>query len=280
MCISINAKLYKKKDAKISVLDHAVLLGDGVFEALRVFNGKLLDFNEHYTRLQKSAKQIFLKIAINKKDLKKQVDILIKANKFKNANIRVTITRGIGEGLSVNCKNQSLIIFGKELKNIDYAKGVKAVTFNIERIIPTVKSLNFLPSIVAKNYASTKKAFEAILIDNKGFVREGATSNLFIVKNNKVNCEAREGPMGDTILTPEKNILKGIVRDKIIKLAKINNIKIKETEISKTELLNADEIFITNSIIGVVPIILINSVEKKIGNVTKNLIKLHEDHTK
>jgi len=258
--IIINNKLCKEKDAKISVLDHAVLLGDGVFEALRVLNGRLLDFDEHYARLKKSAKQILLKVPASKEDLKKQTKILIKANNFKNAKIRITITRGIGPGISVNCSKQSVIIFGNELEKTNYHKGVKVATFNIEISMPAVKSLNFLPSIMAKNYAHQKKAFEAILIDYKGYAREGATSNLFIVKSNM-------------LLTPEKDILQGITRDIVIKLAKI---KIQETEISKKELLNADEVFITSSIIGITPVIKVDNIKKKIGNITKNLIKLYE----
>ena len=259
--ILINNKFYKEKDAKISVIDHAVLLGDGVFEALRVMDGELLDFNEHFFRLQQSAKQIFLNLPVDKKSLKSQTEKLIKKNKLQNAKIRITITRGIGDSLSVNCKNQSVIIFGTELKKINYTKGIKIVTFNIERSLPSVKSLNFLPSVIAKKYAAQKKAFEAILIDNDGYAREGAVSNLFIVKNN-------------VILTPKENILKGIARDKVIKLARINKLKIKETKITKKELLQADEIFITNSIIGVVPVILIDNSKKKVGNITKKLMKL------
>ena len=264
MCyILINNKFYKKKDARISVFDHAVLLGDGIFEALRVLDGKLLDFNEHYSRLENSAKQIFLNLPINKETLKKQTEKLIKANKFINARIRITVTRGIGEGLSVDCRKQSVIIFGSELKKTDYIKGVKVVTFNIERTMPTVKSLNFLPSIIAKNYAIEQKTFEAILIDNNDCAREGATSNLFIVKNN-------------VILTPKENILKGIVRDKVIGLAKKNKIKIRKQEITKKELLQADEVFITNSIIGIVPVVSVDSVKKGVGDISKRLIELYK----
>ena len=243
------------------------MLGDGVFEALVILNGKLFAFNEHYVRLQKSAKQIFLNLPISKENLRKQIKKLIKINNFKNTKIRVTITRGIGDGLSVNCKKQNIIIFGTKLKKIDYFKGVKVVTFNIERTFPSVKSLNFLPSIIAKNYAHKKKAFEAILVDDEGYAREGATSNLFIVKNN-------------ILLTPEKNILKGITRDIIIKLAKKNNIKIKETEITKKELLKADEVFITSSTIGVAPVIQVDGIQKQIGDITKDLIRLYAKYQK
>ena len=263
MYISINNKLLKEKDAKISVLDHGLLLGDGIFETLKTKDGKIYKFNEHYARLKNSARQAFLPIPISKTELKKQIEKTIKANKLKQARIRVTITRGIGPaGLSIKCKDQSVIIVTNPLKHVSFGKGAKIITYNLERDLPAIKSLSFLPSVVAKVQASKKQALDAILIDKKGYAREGSFSNVFLVKNNR-------------LITPKNNILKGITRDEIIQLAKKEKITINEKDFMKKDLINADEIFITFTTGGIVPIIKINNKNMKIGRITKKLIELY-----
>lgn len=268
MYISINGKIYREEDAKISVQDHGVLLGDGLFETLRTYNGELFKFEEHYKRLKDSARQIYLPVPVNKETLRKQIEFLIKKNNLKEARVRITITRGIGHsGLSINCNNQSVIIIAEKLKESNFNKGVKVISINLERALPSVKSLSYLPSVVAKEEAKKRQAFEAILIDNNGFVREGSFSNVFIVKDN-------------VLLTPKENILKGITRETVIDIAKKNNIIVKETEFKKDDIINADEIFITFSTAGIVPVTVINNTKKQVGKTTKKLMELYEKNAK
>lgn len=264
MYISINGKVYPEKYAKISVQDHGVLLGDGLFETLRTYNGKLFKFDEHYKRLKDSAKHIYLPILIDKETLRKQIEFLIKKNNLKEARVRITVTRGIGHsGLSINCNNQSVIIIAEKLKEVNFDKGVNVISINLERALPSLKSLSYLPSIIAKEEAKKRQAYEAILIDSNGFVREGSFSNVFIVKDN-------------VLLTPKENILKGITRKIVIDVAKKTKMIVKETEFKKEALINADEIFITFSTAGIVPVTAINNTKKSVGKITKKLMELYD----
>ena len=263
MFVSINGELVKENDAKISVFDHGLLLGDGIFETLRTYNGKLFKFDEHYKRLKDSAKQIFMKVPVSKESLRKDIERVIKANSLKEARVRITLTRGIGpSGLSIDCKEQKLIIIANKLKKVLFDNGVKAVTYNLERNIETVKSLSYLPSVIAKENARKKGALEAILIDNDSYIREGSFSNVFIVKDN-------------FLFTPKKKLLKGITRGIVIDIAKKSKINLIEKEIKKEELFDADEVFITFTTAGIVPVVNIDGKVKKIGRITKKLIRLY-----
>lgn len=268
MHITINGKVYAEKDAKISARDHGFLLGDGLFETLRTYNGKLFKFEEHYKRLKDSAKEIELHVPVDEKTLRNQIEFLIKKNNLKEARVRITVTRGIGQlGLSINCKHQSVVIFAEELKELNFDIGVKAITIALERALPSLKSLSYLSNVLAKQEAEKRNAFEAIFVDKNGFVREGSFSNVFIVK-------------GNMLRTPKENILKGITRKIVIELAKKNGIAVKETEFKKDEMANANEIFITFSTGGVVPITTINNTKKSIGKTTKKLIELYEQNVR
>ena len=259
----INGTLYPKNKAKISVLDHGFTIGDGIFETLRA-NKKIHKFDEHFKRLQESAKAIKLKIPISKQQLKKQIQSTLKANNLKKARIRVTLTRGIGPaGLSTDCKNQSIIITASELKKMPKS-GIKAITVNLEKPNPEIKSLSYLPNVLALQQAKQQGATEAIIINKNQQVTEGSFSNLFIIRD---NC----------LLTPKDHILKGITRKEVLELARNNNIKAKQTTISKQQLESADEIFITFTTQGIIPITQINNKKKPIGNITKHLIRLYEN---
>ena len=259
----INGKLYPQNQAKISVLDHGLTIGDGIFETLRA-SPKIHKFNEHFTRLQHSAKAIKLPITITKQQLKQQIQATLKANHLNQARIRVTITRGIGPaGLSTNCHHASTIITASELKKMPKT-GIKAITVNLHRPNPEVKSLSYLPNVLANQKARKQKATEAILINHNQEATEGSFSNLFIVRNN-------------TLITPKTGILKGITRQEIIALAESNNIKTKETTITKKQLLQAEEIFITFTTQGIIPITQINKRTVPVGTITKKLIKEYEN---
>ncbi len=263
MLVSVNGELVKEKDAKISVLDHGFLLGDGLFETMRTFNGRLFKFDEHYSRLKSSAKKILIPVPVSKERLRKDIERVVKANNLKEARVRVTVTRGIGPaGLSIDCKDQSVVIVVGELNDVSFDKGVKVITYELERSIPDVKSLSYLPSVIAKAYAAKKNAFEAVLVDKQGYVREGSFSNVFIVKDN-------------VLITPAKAVLKGITRGMVVGLGKRAKLVVKEKDVTKEDLLAADEVFITFSTCGIVPVVKVDSRRKKVGDATKKLMGLY-----
>ncbi len=254
MYVSINSKL--TKNPKISALDHGLMVGDGVFETLRTYNGKIFKFDEHYKRLLSSAKFISLPVPTKKETIKKDIIKLLKKNKLTDARIRLTITRGIGPGgLSINCKNQSIIITTEKIIPIK-VPSVKIITLPLTTALPGIKSLSYVSSVYAKLQAKKSGAFEAIFTDK--YVREGSFSNIFMVKNN-------------TLYTPKNKILKGITRQIIIDLAKQLKIKTIQKDITKTQLKNADEIFITFTTAGILPVHQIDNIKKQVGTTTKRL---------
>jgi len=264
MYIFINNKFYSEKDANISVFDHGFLYGDGIFETLRTYNGKVFKIDEHLERLFHSAKLVELKIPLTKSQLKKAIISTIKKNKLKEAYIRLTISRGKGKLRYSIESNPNVVIIAKPFikypKNI-HEKGVSVITYNAERVLPEVKSTSCMPLVLAKSEAAKKGCFDAILVDRSGFVTEGTVSNVFLVKNN-------------VIYTPKENILQGITRGIVIKIAK-KIAKISETKIKKQKIHSFDECFLTNTSVEIVPV---NKVDNKIiknspGMLTKKIME-------
>jgi branched-chain amino acid aminotransferase len=207
MYININSKLIPKEKACISVFDHGLLYGDGVFETLRTYNGKIFMIDEHLNRLYLSAKQLQLVIPIEKQQMKKEIEKTVKKNKLVEAYIRLTVTRGIGElGLIKECRLQFFII-AKEFTQYDTAlyNGVNLIISKHSRTLPKIKSINFLANILAAREAEEKKAFDALFSHGEE-ITECTTSNFYIIKYN-------------TLLT-SPNVLDGITRSIVLKLAK------------------------------------------------------------
>ncbi len=263
MYIFINGKFYNEKDANISVFDHGFLYGDGIFETLITYNSKVFKIDEHLERLFHSAKLIDLKIPLTEYEIKKAIYLAIRKNRLNDAYIRVTISRGEGKlGYLSKCVPNVVIIAKKFIpypKRM-YEKGISAATCNAERILPEVKSTSCLPLVVAR--LKTKGHFEAFLSNRNGNITEGTISNIFFVK-------------GNILYTPKENILWGITRGIIVKIAKKIGIQIKETRIKKSEIYSFKECFLANTLVEVMPVVKING--KKIGNglpgpVTKRLI--------
>ncbi|HDI10328.1 MAG TPA: branched-chain-amino-acid transaminase [Euryarchaeota archaeon] len=274
--VYIDGSFYPKDEAKISVFDHGFLYGDGVFEGIRVYNGLIFKLREHIERLYKSAKHIKLEIPIEKEEMINRVVEAVKKNGFKDAYIRLIVTRGIGDlGLDPRkCPKPSIVIIvqpmgpllGKEAQE----KGAKAIISSIRRI-PTdclsaeIKSLNYLNSILARIEANEAGAHEAIMLDKRGFVSEGTGDNVFIVKDNK-------------IITPPNTagILEGITRNRVMELGRELGYEVSEEEITVHDLYTADEVFLTGTAAEIVPVVEING--RKIGNgrpgpVTKRLME-------
>ncbi|MDR2645372.1 MAG: branched-chain-amino-acid transaminase [Endomicrobium sp.] len=277
MKIFLDGKLVEKGEAKISVFDHGFLYGDGIFEGIRVYNGRIFRLKEHLERLWSSAKAINLEIPMHKKEIEKALIKTILANKLNDAYIRLIVTRGCGNlGLDPsNCtKPPSVVIIADQIKLYPeefYEKGMEIVTVSTRRIrqdslSPNVKSLNYLNNILAKMQAVRSGAAEAIMLNAEGYVVECTGENIFIVKNGALYTPA--GSEGALI---------GITRDAVIELAKNKSgVPVKEVRLSLYEVYTADECFLTGTAAEIVPIVVVDSRiigDGKPGKITAKLIK-------
>lgn len=279
--VYINGKLYPKDDAKISVFDHGLLYGDGVFEGIRCYNGNVFKFSEHIDRLYDSARAISMKIQLTKDELKDAVINTLKANNLKDSYIRLIVTRGVGKlGLNpFNCAESQIIIitdfiqlYSKEL----YEKGLDAIIVSTIRnhsnaLNPNIKSLNYLNNILAKIECINAGATEGIMLNKDGYVAEGTGDNIFIVKNNEV-------------LTPHTSagILIGITRNVVMELAKEAGMTVREEQLTRNDLYNADECFLTGTAAEIIPVVNLDGrkiASGKPGKVTLSLLKKYQELT-
>jgi branched-chain amino acid aminotransferase len=274
--IYIDGELVPRSEARISVLDHGLLYGDGVFEGIRCYNGVVFKLREHIDRLYRSAKVIKLDIPLTKEEMIKAVIETLKANGLRDAYIRLIVTRGVGDlGLDPRkCGKPSVIIIAEKMEPIlgkmAREKGAKLIISSVRRdpVYATsheVKSLNYLNSILAKLEAINANADDALMLDSRGFVSEASAANLFIVKDN-------------SLITPPvtAGILPGITRAFVMELAKSLGINVYERDITPVELLTADEVFLTGTGAEIVPVTMINGVkigDGTPGRITKLLIE-------
>ena len=277
--IYIDGEYYPKSEAKISVYDHGLLYGDGVFEGIRAYNGVVFKLKEHIDRLYKSAHPIFLKIPLTKTELTEAVLETLRKNKLTNAYIRLVVTRGVGDlGLDPRkCPKATIIIITEPLLQLHSAEkvenGINTVITWVKRnpvdsATHEMKSLNYLNSILGKIEANNTGADEAICLDKTGFVCEGVGENIFLVRDGK-------------LLTPllSSGALDGITRSLIIRLAKKLGIEVTERNITPNELFTADEVFFTGTAAEVAPIREVNKRtigSGKPGPVTKRILTAFE----
>ena len=278
LLVYIDGEYYPKSQAKISVYDHGLLYGDGVFEGIRAYKGVVFKLKEHIDRLYRSAHVIMLDIPLTKEGMIRAVIETLKRNNLRDAYIRLVVTRGVGDlGLDPRkCPKPTVIIITDTIKlhkTEAKEKGVTAaITWvrrdSVDATSHEIKSLNYLNSILAKIEANNMGVDEAICLDHRGFICEGAAENLFIVNEGKV-------------ITPPTvtGALPGITRNRIIRLAKDLGYEVYERDITPTELLTADEVFFTGTAAEIVPVVEIN--KRKIGDgtpgpVTKHLMKEFE----
>ena len=271
MIVFLNGKFIDEKDASVSIRDGGFLTGHAVYETLRTFNGHLKFLNKHMDRLFISADAMGLHMPYSKKEIVKFTSELVE-KRYKeigprkvDLRIRFELTSGVDDIRVREIKSYTFLITAYELPR-KMKKSVKVVTFNIERTRPEIKSTSMIANILCKKYAQGNNAYESIMIDHNGFVTEGAFTNIFIVK--------------DGILkTPKENMLYGITREEIIRLA-YGILPIKECNIKKEELYDADEIFLTSSVVDVIPV---THVDTKIigagvcGKYTKKVQKIYKD---
>lgn len=283
LLVYIDGKYYPKSEAKISVYDHGLLYGDGVFEGIRAYNGIVFKLKEHIDRLYKSAHPIFLEIPLSKAELTDAVLETLKKNKLTNAYIRLVVTRGVGDlGLDPRkCPKPTIIIITEPLLQLHSAEKVEngintIITWVKRNPVDTatheMKSLNYLNSILGKIEANNTGADEAICLDKTGYVCEGVGENIFVVRD----CKIFTPPLSS-------GALDGITRALIIRLAKKLGIEVFERNITPNELFTADEAFFTGTAAEVAPI---REVNKRVigtgkpGPITKRIIREFEKATK
>lgn len=262
MKVYINGKLMPSDKAKISVFDHGLLYGDGVFEGIRTYNNRVFMLDEHIARLYRSAQAIALVIPMTKARLAKAVVHTCKANRTANGYVRLVVTRGIGTlGLSpYNCHERQIIIIAADIQLYPkkfYKNGLKVVTAGTirnhpESVSPCIKSLNYLNNILAKIEAINAGVEEVIMLNTQGNVAEASGDNVFIFKGNQ-------------LLTPplSSGVLEGITRDVAMALARQDGFEVRESVLTRYDLYNADEMFLTGT--GAEIISVVEMDRRKIG---------------
>ena len=276
LLVYIDGKFYPKSEAKVSVYDHGLLYGDGIFEGIRAYEGTVFKLDEHLDRLYRSAHAMLLEISLTKDEMKKAVLDTLKTNNLRNAYIRLVVTRGVGDlGLDPRkCSKPTLIIITTRLiqlhSNDRKKDGITAMVSWVKRdpvdaTTHEIKSLNYLNSILAKIEANIASVDEAICLDKRGFVSEGVAENIFMVRNGEIRT-----PPTTTGALP------GITREVVIKLAKRLGYAMIERNMTPNELFNADEVFFTGTAAEIIPVREINKRiigTGKIGPITQRLME-------
>ena len=272
MKVYLNGKLVDKNDANISIFDHGFLYGDGAFEGIRSYGGLVFKLTEHIDRLYETCHTMMISVSLTKKQMEKAIVDTLKANKLKDAYIRVIVTRGSGDlGLDPRkCAGNSSVIvitdkitlYPKEL----YKKGMEIITVptlqnNPNALNPQLKSLNYLNNIMAKIEATNAGYNEAIMMDESGYVTECTGDNIFLIKDGVLS-------------TPVQGHLKGITRQSVLDLAKKAKIEIKEGFITRHEVYVADECFLTGTAAEIIPIVKVDGRQIGAGKPGKTTLKL------
>ncbi len=249
----VDGKFVPADQAVIPVDDLAILRGIGVFDLLRTYGGKPLFLKEHVERLRNSAGAINLDIPWSHDEICRVVMETLARNQLEEANIRMIVTGGSSPDFMTPQGNPRLVVLVTPLPKLPdwwYEKGVKVISMRSQRHIPGAKSIDYLPAAIALRKAEAQNAIEVIYLDRDDFALEGATSNLFIISGKK-------------IITPGRGILSGITRKAVLEIAG-DMYPVEIRDISKSELLAADEVFITGTNKGLVPVVQID--EQTIGS--------------
>jgi branched-chain amino acid aminotransferase len=280
--IYIAGKLYDKEDAKISVYDHGLLYGDGVFEGMRSYSGKVFRLAEHLDRLWDSAQAIWLTIPMTKEEMAKAVYDTLKVNGIEDGYIRLVVTRGAGSlGLDPNrTSNPQVIIITDHIALYPreyYEKGLELVTASTMRnhpaaLSPRIKSLNYLNNILAKIEGLKAGCVEALMLNHKGEVAECTGDNIFLITKGE-------------LLTPpiDAGILEGITRNAVIDIAREVGITTREISLTRYDVYVADECFLTGSAAEVIPVVKVDN--RAIGAgvpgpITQDLIRRFHELTR
>ncbi len=278
--IFLNGKIISDTEGHISLKDRGFLYGDGVFETLRSYNGTPFKLAEHLERLQSSAKKLKIPFEYTIKELSKSVKELLKVNNIPDAYIRITLSRGIGNnGLGINdnfestllIQSKSFVPYAKDLYKEGMSLNVSMARRSTSCPISCHKTTNLLTSILLKEEAKGKSAHDSIVLNTDGYVAECIVSNVFIVYNKNV-------------ITPslDTNILPGITRETVLDICKDNGISASEDRFRIETLTNADEVFLTNSLMEIMPVAEVerNKIGKTIpGEITSQLMNIYKGLT-
>jgi branched-chain amino acid aminotransferase len=263
MKIYIDGKYYGERDAKVSVFDHGLLYVDGVFEGIRAYNGRVFRLKEHVDRLFWSAQAILLRIPLSRADMAAAVVATCRENRIRDGYVRLLVTRGKGTlGLNPNsCRTPSVIVIADKIQLYPpalYQKGMEIVTVPTTRnlhsaVNPAIKSLNYLNNILAKIEANNAGVEEAIMLNAEGYVAECTGDNIFIVRDGQ-------------LLTPplSAGALHGITRSVVMDLARDEGWTVAEPNLTRYELFNAEECFLTGTGAEIIPVVKIDG--RVIGN--------------
>ncbi|MGL4465346.1 MAG: branched-chain-amino-acid transaminase [Planctomycetia bacterium] len=279
--IYISGKMYAKEDAKISVYDHGLLYGDGVFEGIRSYAGKVFRLTEHIDRLYISARSIRLEIPISKSEMADAIRETLKVNGIRDGYIRVLVTRGAGAlGLDINrTSNPQVVVIADSIQLYPkemYDQGLEIITAATIRnhpnaLNPRIKSLNYLNNILAKIEGQLAGCVEALMLNHKGEVSECTGDNIFIVKNGAV-------------LTPplDAGILEGVTRNAVLLLSKRAGYPTFEQTMTRHDLYGADEMFLTGTAAELIPVVKLDGRpigDGKPGKVFADLLTRFRDYT-
>jgi len=282
MKIYLNGKLVPESEAVVSVFDHGLLYGDGVFEGIRAYHGKVFRLSDHIDRLFRSAAAIALNMPMSKEEVSAAVVETCKANDIQDGYVRLIVTRGVG-GLGLNpylCKQPQVIIiagaiqlYPKEL----YETGMNVVTVgtirnHVEAINPRIKSLNYLNNVLAKIEAINAGVLECVMLNPQGFVAEASGDNIFVIR-------------GDTLTTPPVwcGALEGITREVVMQLAPACGLRVKEDVLTRYDLYTSDEMFLTGTAAEIISVV---NVDRRVigsgapGPHTLRLLKAFREETK
>jgi len=281
MTIYLNGKLVPESEAVVSVFDHGLLYGDGVFEGIRIYNGRVFLLQEHLVRLYNSALAINLEIPMTMAEMTKAVVATCKANNLSSGYIRLVITRGVGN-LGINpyqCKTPQVIIIATTIQLYPpelYEKGLRIITVGTvrnhpEAVNPNIKSLNYLNNVNAKIEAVNAGVHEAVMLNHIGYVSEATADNIFTIS-------------GNVLATPPGwcGCLVGITRNTVMKIAAANGFTVRETVMTRYDLYTSDEMFLTGTGAEIIPVVEID--KRKIGTGapgpnTHKLIQLFREFT-
>ena len=280
MMIYLDGKLVPEKEAVVSVFDHGLLYGDGVFEGIRAYNGRVFALEEHIDRLFDSAKAIALKIPMSRKALSAKTVETCLANNIVDGYIRLVVTRGVGT-LGLNpylCKKASVIIIAADIQLYPkklYEDGLRVVTVGTmrnqqEAVNPRIKSLNYLNNVLAKIEAINAGVMECIMLNPQGFVAEASGDNVFAIRNGVL-----------TTPPPWCGSLEGVTRNTVMQLAAEAGYTVRENVISRYDLYTADEVFLTGTaaeIIGVIDVDRRQIGNGKPGKITNKLCALYREY--
>ncbi len=253
MQIYLDGKFVSEDEAKISIFDHGLLYGDGVFEGIRIYNGSIFKLDEHLDRLYGSAKAIMLSVPMEPGDLKAAVVETVRLNELRDGYIRLVVTRGVGDlGLNpTKCPKQTVFIIADTIKIYPdeiYKKGMKIVTVStrrnlLEALNPRIKSLNYLNNVLATLEVNRTDAQEGLMLNARGYVTECIVDNFFLVDDG-------------TVVTPPTSVgaLKGITRDTVMELSVEVGYPVEERIITLHDVYVADESFLTGTAAEIAPI--------------------------